>query len=128
MEYKPLGKMNRNLIIGFLVVIVILIILVLVMGSPSSTTSGTTAPTVPVVTTPTGKAYTFYSNKDSNANDIVYRADLANNIPGLKSACDVLTACKGFNTNGYLKNTIASPSSWTTFGNGDTTRGLYVVS
>jgi len=72
--------------------------------------------------------YTFYQNKDSRFGELLSRSDLADNATALKAECDELEACKGFNTDGWLKAVIKPQEEWSNFGTGHASRGLYVKS
>ena len=58
-----------------------------------------------------GREYVFFPNIDAGGGDLVYRSDLANNVDALKDACDQLTDCVAFNTNGYLKHHSIKPTN-----------------
>jgi hypothetical protein len=51
--------------------------------------------------------------QDHIGNDIVYRPDLAGDVQSLRGLCDITPGCVGFNSGGYLKNSISPlvPSS-----------------
>lgn len=68
--------------------------------------------------------YKFFQGYDVPGTDIKRRADLANNISGLKRACDNLPGCNSFNTNGWLKrgNNLSS-KKWTN----DPNKGAYIL-
>lgn len=69
--------------------------------------------------------YAFHQGKDSDGNDIKRVAVLANNVPGLKEWCTKEPACKGFNTNAWMKSVLKPQSLWNTWTQ-DPTKGLYV--
>lgn len=58
--------------------------------------------------------YTEYASTDHIGDDILYRGDLANNIPALESLCNQTPGCIAFNNGGYLKSnyTPTVPSSY----------------
>ena len=69
--------------------------------------------------------YNFYQGLDSGGGDITQRGDLANNVPGLQYACNNAAGCKGFNTNGWIKNTISPQSQWTNW-TSEPSKGFYL--
>jgi uncharacterized protein YxeA len=74
--------------------------------------------------------YTFYAHKDPSGAeyDLTYRDDLAGNNEKLAEVCtEYGSACVGFNTQGYLKNTSASsdPTQWWTKWTDQPTMGYY---
>ena len=69
--------------------------------------------------------YQYCKFKDSDQGDLVIRKDLANNVAGLVSACNTVTNCKGFNTNGVLKANLVEPSKWVSWTT-DPNKGMYV--
>ncbi len=91
-----------------------------VAAAPAGATTITVTPPAPSAPT-----YTFYQGKDSGGGDIQQVANLADNVAGLKAWCDARSDCKGFNTNGWMKSTIAPSSQWGTW-TSDATKGLYV--
>jgi hypothetical protein len=56
-------------------------------------------------------SYGFTQGMDSGGHDI-RRSGNANNIMELKKECDADPNCKGFNTNGFLKNVVKSRGEW----------------
>jgi hypothetical protein len=94
--------------------------------------SGGNCPTDPVSTTNAapeteGVSYTFHQGMDSGGYDMSHQGGLANNIPGLKAWCTEREACKGFNTNGWMKNTIRPQSQWYQWEKtGDPNKGMFV--
>lgn len=116
-----------------LVIIIIVVIVVLVMRSKNqqaSSTSTSTPVSAPVILPGCSKStvvpsYQFCQGQDSAGNDIGQSANLADNITGLASACDNNSLCRGFNTNGWLKNSIMDQSKWTKWSS-DPAKGLYV--
>ena len=69
--------------------------------------------------------YSFHQGMDSTGNDI-------KNVPGkspeeLKSSCDSVGGCRGFNTNGWLKSVILPEGEWSRW-TGEPYKGLYVKS
>lgn len=63
---------------------------------------------------PSGITYTFHQGMDSGGNDMGH-SGLADNIPALKAWCTEREACKGFNTNGWMKYTILPQAQWGRF-------------
>jgi hypothetical protein len=129
------------LIIGIVIALIVLGVGVYFMMSSGSSsasqstvapplmaaTGGTSADSgTPLQAAPAGRTYTFYQGKDSNGNDIKRAAALADNVPGLKQACDALPNCAGFNTNAWLKHTILPKQQWYTWTQ-DPAKGLYVA-
>ena len=53
--------------------------------------------------------YVELVGQDHPGDDILYRPDLADNIPALESLCNNTQGCAGFNSGGYLKS-VAQPS------------------
>lgn len=119
-----------------LVIIIVVVIIVLVMrsknqqASSTSTSTPVSTPVTPVILPGCSKStvvpsYQFCQGQDSAGNDIGQSANLADNITGLASACDNNSLCRGFNTNGWLKNSIMDQSKWTKWSS-DPAKGLYV--
>jgi hypothetical protein len=76
-----------------------------------------------------GTQYTFYKLVDSNGNDIKQMPALANNVEGLKAWYNADDKCRGFNTNGWMKNVIVDPSKfnqWAADTPENANKGLYV--
>jgi hypothetical protein len=69
--------------------------------------------------------YTFYQGMDSDGNDINQQANLVDNISGLESWCTAQPSCKGFNTNGWMKQNILPQGQWSKWTT-EPTKGLYV--
>jgi hypothetical protein len=67
--------------------------------------------------------YTFYPNVESREGNIVRIRDT--DVPSLKDWCSTRPDCLGFNTSGWMKNTIAPMSDWWTFTE-DSSQGLYL--
>lgn len=87
-------------------------------GPPVVTTQSSTPIVVPApapnavsIQTPSGTTYTFYQGLDSGGNDIG-NSGLNDNIPALKAWCTEREACKGFNTNAWMKHTILPREQW----------------
>lgn len=120
----PQAGSNTGIIIGVVVVllIILLVIIFAVVGSSPTVPTATALPPPPPP--PAGRTYTFYPGKDSGGSDIKQFADLADNPAGLKLACDGLSGCKGFNTNGHMKSAVAPQSSWLTWTT-DPDKGFY---
>jgi hypothetical protein len=72
---------------------------------------------------PPPPTYTFTKFMDSGRNDI--RWDQNKSLEQLKDACNSLSNCRGFNTNGWLKHTIKPQNEWINW-TSDPTKGLYV--
>lgn len=51
--------------------------------------------------------YMTLPNQDHPGDDILYRPDLAGNIQGLQQLCNETPECIGFNSGGYLKNSVS---------------------
>jgi hypothetical protein len=66
--------------------------------------------------------YTFIPFLDSNGNDIGRKNG---DINALKNMCIKNTQCKGFNSNGWLKNTLLPKANWIKWTD-DVTKGFYV--
>ena len=69
--------------------------------------------------------YIFYKGMDSEGNNIIKRGGLAGNIPRLKAACNTTPGCKGFNTQGWLKNNVELYERWSNLMPGSN-KGFYV--
>jgi hypothetical protein len=89
-------------------------------GAPSTVTTAKATPSGPAVRT-----YYFYPGMDSNLGDIE-NSGLADNIAALKSRCDALPGCQGFNTNAWMKKTILPRAQWNQW-TSDPNKGLYTV-
>lgn len=129
-------------VIAIVVVVLILIVgLVVVAMSGSSApapstmpsgsmqpapASGGAAPAPVSVPTSAGRQYIYFQGKDSPLNDITQRADLADNVSGLKAACDSTPGCVGFNTNGWIKNKIIPQAQWVSWTT-DPNKGSYFL-
>ena len=119
------------LLVALLIITVVIIVLVLRARSASQTTPQNIAqPVAPTllpgcVKSTTVPSYQFCAGLDSDGGDIGQSANLANNITGLANACDANSTCRGFNTNGWLKNTIADQPKWVKWTT-DPAKGLYV--
>lgn len=94
---------------------------------PVSTPPVTTAPAPAPAPAPSPRSYVFHPMMDSGGNDIANATDLANNVPSLKSKCDQTPKCIAFNTNGWLKEKVESPSTWSQW-TSDPDKGLYILS
>ena len=68
--------------------------------------------------------YAYTQGMDSGGNDI-RRSGNANNIAELKKECDADPNCKGFNTNGFLKNVVKSTGEWYKWTD-ESNKGFYV--
>ena len=67
--------------------------------------------------------YKFYEYKDSGACDITQLQ--GKSLDELKSFCDAAVGCLGFNTEGWIKYSLANPSQWINQYQ-DPNQGLYV--
>jgi Na+-transporting methylmalonyl-CoA/oxaloacetate decarboxylase gamma subunit len=90
-------------------------------------------PETVAIQTPSGVTYTFHQGMDSGGNDIdanltvVGIQGLVGNISTLKAWCTEREACKGFNTNGWMKNVILPQTSWAKWDfTGNPNMGLFV--
>lgn len=139
------GGAGKGPIIAVVVVVLIIIIVAVVMmsggnnnGAGGNSGGNSGAPPAPTGPPPIPSAYTsvgckdagtydsyiFCPGKDSGGNDI-QNSGLGNNVPGLISWCDNNAQCKAFNTNAWMKHTIAAPNAWGTWTT-DPTKGMYV--
>jgi hypothetical protein len=66
--------------------------------------------------------YDFYPYMDSGGNDI---QNVSGGIGAAAAACNVNSACRGFNSNGWIKHTIEAQSQWYKWTN-DANKGFYV--
>jgi hypothetical protein len=71
------------------------------------------------------QTYTYQQGMDSAGKDIM-NSGLANDIPALKTWCDARPLCAGFNTDGWMKRTISTPTRWLHDTPENMYRGLYV--
>lgn len=69
--------------------------------------------------------YIFYATQDSPGNDLQSYPQHANDIMQLGILCNADHRCRGFTTNGVLKQEITDPSLFTPFTT-DTTQGLFI--
>ena len=68
-------------------------------------------------------SYMYHPGLDSSLGDIVHLPGLA--VNELKVYCDSDSSCVGFNTNGWIKNSLQSRSEWQSWSM-STEEGLYV--
>ena len=66
------------------------------------------------VAPPSRGKYLFYQGKDSSGGDMVRASNASNKIPELSMACLLNPMCKGFNSNAWLKQSVKSPSRFST--------------
>jgi len=66
--------------------------------------------------------YQFYQGRDSGGNDL-RRND--GNVEALAEWCNQQPACKGFNSNGWMKRAIKPQNQWTRWTR-DPNKGFYV--
>lgn len=69
--------------------------------------------------------YQFFRQTDSPGGDLQFLQALAGNVDGLKEACNKTPGCIGFNTAGYLKNSI-DPNKFKEYSGYPDWAGLYV--
>lgn len=69
------------------------------------------------------KEYVFYPGMDSGGYDIMQNPNLS--VNQLMSECNAADNCKGFNTNGWLKNTIRPYEDWSKWST-DPAKGFYI--
>ncbi len=70
-----------------------------------------------------GDSYTFHPGMDSSKDDL--KQVKGKTVDELKAECSRLAACKGFNTNGFLKTAIKPQDQWQKWSD-DPKKGLYV--
>ena len=116
LDNPPMPKLVMFGVLGFIIVGAIIYFMM--------DTTGGVSPGGPIARTP-NITYSFAQGKDSSKNNIEHRSDLADNVPGLKAWCAAHPDCKGFNTNGWMKNKILPQNKWVTWTE-DPARGLYV--
>lgn len=73
---------------------------------PGSLPQPAPKPITPVAPTP---KWMFYQGLDSTGNDI---GNFPGDVATLKAKCLSMPDCKGFNDNGWLKNTLIPKASW----------------
>ena len=119
----PSGS-NTGLIIAIVVVLLIIIVGVVyyMYFMPTDQTDSGQTDSDGQVTAP---VYKFYPGKDSWNGDLKHMPSLANKPNQLKQTCNTLDGCKGFNTNGWLKNRIKPQNEWKTW-TSNPNKGLYV--
>jgi len=66
--------------------------------------------------------YEFYPRRDSNGNDL---RRIGGNIEDYAEWCNRQPACKGFNSNGWMKHTIRPQNQWSWW-TSDPNKGFYV--
>lgn len=93
-------------------------------GTPTATPA-TFTPLPGCASDPNAPGYSFCQGMDSNGGDIGSQGSLANNVSGLVSYCNSMPNCVGFNTNSYIKGSLAPQSQWVKWTT-DPTKGLYV--
>lgn len=69
--------------------------------------------------------YTFEQGLDMYGFDMPARTDLAGNVPQLAQLCTADPMCAGFNTAGYLKNTVFKPMYLMPWNVGQPNAGFY---
>ncbi len=76
--------------------------------------------------------YVFFAGLDSPGGDFLYAEEAAKLPAGaernaaLRAICDRTVSCLGFNSNGFIKDSIAPPTTWQRFSNRKED-GLYVL-
>lgn len=131
-----------GVVIGVLLLVVIIVIFTMSASSApaapspqgpqaSPVAAANASPNSAVVTvkdTPAGpvaRTYYYYPGMDSPGNDIE-NSGLNDNVAALKSRCDALPSCKGFNTNAWMKHTILPQNKWVKWTD-DPNKGSYFV-
>jgi len=97
----------------------------IVAPAPAPTPAPAPAPVAPVASAPSDEQqYGFMQGKDSAGYDI---QQVAGDIATRKAWCTLNANCRGFNTSGWMKNTIRPASEWDTAWQPDQPdQGLYI--
>lgn len=99
-------------VVCFIAAVVCLAIYLIVQAAGSSTPTTAPAPIpepAPAPAVPRNVQYDFVPKYDSSGGDIGKKNG---SIDELKVLCTADPNCKGFNSNGWLKNTIKPSSEW----------------